>query len=195
MKILLQGWQTPKWSPWCVLANQAKRSEKGTSVDAQSGHHDNLVKNDHYHMLIFLFFLFIFLWFSEVCFEFIIVFKQFKQSKHGISNHSLIITMEIILNKASFCWLKIWERWKLVYFPLNIFGECWKYSKASLDGSGLERKGGLVEIQKRGDLNSVKRLPLGMPAKRIWKHFCMIGKLQDDHLDVFLETMQKDQRV
>ena len=49
-----QGWQAPSCSLSCALANYANRSEslvyKNLSVDAQSGHHDNMVKNDHYHM-------------------------------------------------------------------------------------------------------------------------------------------------
>ena len=51
--------------------------------------------------------IFIFLfacdWFSEYYFEFIIVCKQTKQSKHGISKHSIIHIMEkLFLKYASF---------------------------------------------------------------------------------------------
>ena len=49
----------------------------------------------------------------------------------------------------------------------NTFGECWKYSKASLNGFGLKRENGLVKFTWRGDLISVLRLPLCMLIIRI----------------------------
>ena len=42
----------------------------------------------------------------------------------------------------------------------NTFGECWKYSKASLYAFGLESGDGLVKNANWGDLDSVKGLPI-----------------------------------
>ena len=46
------------------------------------------------------------------------------------------------------------------------------------------------EIQNVGDLVSVHILPLWIFIKIIWEQFCMIGKLQNDHYDLVLQTMQ-----
>ena len=51
------------------------------------------------------------------------------------------------------------------------------------------------EIQFGVDLVSVLGLPLGMLVLRICKCLFKVGQHQNDHFDVFLQTMQKDQEV
>ena len=48
---------------------------------------------------------------------------------------------------------------------------------------------------KMEDLNSVYRLLLWIFIISIWTCFCKVGQHQNDHFDVVLQTMQKDQGV
>ena len=58
-----------------------------------------------------LIFPFIFIWFSEYCFEVIQVFQPSKQSKQGIGKHSLMINMHMILKKMQvFVDSKFWKK-------------------------------------------------------------------------------------
>ena len=51
------------------------------------------------------------------------------------------------------------------------------------------------KFKMRGDLNSVLTLPLCIFNIRVWEQFCRVDKPQNDHHDMFLQSMWIDQKV